>query len=159
MYGDDLRLSRRTPFFAGLLMSNEGTVPTTVSTYLRWRQRFADELNDVLQPLQSTIDHASQDIRRRCCDIERCERADETTSESGFRVFRPSFAFPTSHAEALLSYLFGRAIGRWGSSSGRVPILCDSAPSAAPASLPASEAGDSRRGCRPPSRHSISSSK
>jgi hypothetical protein len=128
------------PFFAGLLISNDGPVPTTVSTYLCWRQRFADELNDVLKSLQSTIDQAISDIYGvSVADIERCEKLEEATSEAGLN-FPPKFEFPTSHAEALLSYLFGRAIGRWRDHiAGQIPMLCDAAPYAAPALSPASE--------------------
>jgi hypothetical protein len=128
------------PFFEGLLTSNDGPVPTTVSTYFQWRRRFSEDLNDTLKSLQSIIDHAVSRIYGVSLeDIERCERAEET-SESGLD-FPPIFAFPTSHAEALVSYLYGRAIGRWRDHrADQVPMLCDAAPSTAPASLPISEA-------------------
>jgi hypothetical protein len=127
------------PFFSGLFASNDSPSPTTVSTYFHWRQRFADELNDALQSLQSKIDHAISGLYGVSIeDIERCERAEET-SESGLD-FPPAFAFPTSHAEALVSYLYGRAIGRWRDDlEERVPVLSDASPSVAPASLPVSE--------------------
>jgi hypothetical protein len=96
-------------------------------------------LNIVLKSLQSTIDDAISKIYGvSVADIERCEKAEET-SDSGLD-FPPKFAFPTPDAEALLSYLFGRSIGRWRNHfAGQVPKLGDAAPSAAPALLPASE--------------------
>ncbi len=128
------------PFFAGLLAGIDGPVPTTVSTYLRWRQCFADELNHILKSLQSTIDDAISGIYGvSVADLERCEKTEEN-SESELD-FPPSFSFPTSHAEALLSYLFGRAIRRWQDHAiDQVPMLGDAAPPAAPASLSALEA-------------------
>jgi hypothetical protein len=122
------------PFFAGLLTGIEGPVPATVSTYFRWRQSFADELNRVLESVQSTIDDTISGIYGVSVgDLERCERAEED-GESELS-FPPKFVFPTSHAEALVSYLFGRAIRRWQDGlAEQVPRLDDAAPSAAPAS-------------------------
>ena len=64
------------PFFSGLLTSINGPVPTTVSSYILWRQCFADELNKVLKSLQSTIDDTISGIYGvSVADLERCERS------------------------------------------------------------------------------------
>jgi hypothetical protein len=128
------------PFFGGLFETSDVNSPKSLSSYFSWRQSFATELNVALIVLQNKIDQAvSQIYGVSIDDIVRCERAEETNE---FELeFPPRFQFPTSDVDALISYLFGRAVGRWGDYlTERTPMLGDAAPSVAPGSLPASAA-------------------
>jgi hypothetical protein len=121
------------PFFEGILVKGEDVLPRTVDAYLRWRANFADTLTDRLQTLQSTIDHAVASLYGVSLDdIERCERAD--LDDGRVAIFPPAFRFRVSHAEALASYLFGVAIGRWGCRAvEKSPSLAASVPKKLPA--------------------------
>lgn len=128
------------PLFMGLISRGDDPAPKTVSTYFSWRQRFVEELNEELQPLQRTIDNAIADAYGvSIVDVERCERIEDNAE---LKIdFPPKFEFPTPDAEALVSYLAGRALGRWQEHAlAKTPVLEDPVPSTPPASSPAAEA-------------------
>lgn len=100
------------PFFGGLVARAADGPPTTVRDYLRWRRRFVEQLNANLKDLQLRIDQqVSQLYGVSNEDVERCERVEEDAEPNA--GFPPKFEFVQSDAEALTSYLFGVAIGRW----------------------------------------------
>ena len=108
------------PFFGGIFDAFDTEVFEGVHAYSLWRKAFVDELNAGLARIQSEIDRTVAGIYGVSIeDIMRCERSEE--SEEPELVFPPKFAFSTSDGDALISYLFGRAIGRWGAPGMRGP--------------------------------------
>ncbi len=128
------------PCFGGLFDASDGGAPNSVQSYFIWRQSFVDNLNSDLINLQNEIDDTVSRIYGVSIeDIMRCERSEETDEPE--LVFPPKFLFPTSDSDALIGYLFGRAIGRWGDCVGEwTPKLADAVPAVAPAALQASGA-------------------
>lgn len=128
------------PFFVGISEAFDAEAPKSVHAYVSWRKSFVEELNLELAKCQSEIDRAVSGIYGVSIeDIMRCERSEE--SDAPELEFPPKFSFSTADSDALISYLFGRAIGRWGMLAvKRQPNLADAAPSLAPAALPASAA-------------------
>ena len=128
------------PFFGGIFDAFDPEASKGVHAYVLWRKAFVHELNEEVVGLQSEIDGTVAGIYGVSIeDIMRCERSEE--SEEPELGFPPKFVFSTSDGDALISYLFGRAIGRWGAPAmeGK-PKLTDAAPSVAPAVLPTSAA-------------------
>ena len=127
------------PLFEGLIGSYSGPAPTTVKAYLAWRRAFVEELNERLAALQSLIDeNIAGAYGVSISDIERCERAEEI--ESPQISFPPPFKFDCRDADALISYAFGVALGRWKFRiADQVPGLGDPAPERPPAAVPSSD--------------------
>jgi hypothetical protein len=124
------------PFFEGLLVRNDGVVPQTLPAYFAWRRWFIESLKERLFGFQAVIDDEIAKLYGVSqADIERCERV-ETRSEMPQR-FPPEFGFAMPAAEALMSYLFGIAIGRWSFHVVEaVPRLDAAAPPVQPAGSP-----------------------
>jgi Eco57I restriction-modification methylase len=127
------------PFFEGLWARAASGPPKTVPGYLEWRRHFVEELNAGLQVLQETLDRAVSELYGvSITEIERCERVDEEDGKAD--RFPPQFRFPVSSAEALASYLFGVAIGRWiPRVVERAPALEAAAPEVQPSALGAAD--------------------
>ena len=121
------------PFFGGLLADDVGACPKTVGDYYSWRKRFIDDLNEQLRKLQKTIDDAISGLYGVTSeDIDKCARADDEGENA--TAFPPPFSFAQTDTEALVSYLWGIAIGRWRADSVEHPqALSDSAPPTQPA--------------------------
>ena len=127
------------PLFEGLIALTAGDTPTSVSSYQSWRKQFVSDLNSHLKSVQLKIDTAVAGLYGvASADIARCERVDAADMQA--REFPPRFSFALSDVEALASYLFGVALGRW------TVRLVDNLPeldSSAPPIPPATSEGES----------------
>ena len=134
---DSVRLRLATvetdPLFEGLIARTSSDTPTRYCSYQSWRKQFVGELNSHLRSVQLKLDAMVAALYGvASADIARCERVDDADMES--REFPPPFGFALSDAEALASYLFGVALGRWTVRlAGNLPALDSSAPSIPPA--------------------------
>jgi hypothetical protein len=122
------------PFFCGLVTFDAKDSVRTVAEYFEWRRNFESSLNDTLHRTQSEIDVQIAGLYGVTdADVERCERSE--SDDISVVKFPPTFSFALTPEEALASFLFGIAFGRWSPSSvGYAPMLDASAPESQPAS-------------------------
>ena len=113
LFGCASQPSKPDPLFEGLIALTPGDTPTSVSSYQSWRKQFVSDLNSHLKSVQLKIDTAVAGLYGvASADIARCERVLRCRHGSQ-GVFHRGFSFALSDVEALASYLFGVALGRW----------------------------------------------
>jgi hypothetical protein len=100
------------PCFSGIVPHSLNATIGTWDDYVEWRLSAVEYLNKLLADCQIQLDeHVAKLYGVSTSDIERCERAEGEDVEP--TPFPPTFRFSNEPGEALASFLFGVAVGRW----------------------------------------------